>query len=115
MAHWSFLTNHARVLLCIAHDPGVRLREIATTLGITERSAYGIVTDLTESGYVVKEKEEKDGRRNRYQIQGHLPLRETISRERTIGEVLDLLLVDQNTNAPEDEGGVGHTRAGMIP
>ena len=56
MAEWSFLTNHARVLVCIAHDPGVRLRDIATTLGITERSAYGIVTDLTEGGYVVKEK-----------------------------------------------------------
>jgi DNA-binding MarR family transcriptional regulator len=95
MALWSFLTNHARVLVCIAHDPGVRLRDIATTLGITERSAYGIVTDLTEAGYVVKEKEEKDGRRNRYQIQAHLPLREAISRERTIGEILDLL-VDTN-------------------
>ena len=71
MPEWSFLTNHARVLVCIAHDPGVRLRDIAATLGITERSAYGIVTDLTEGGYVVKE---KDGRRNRYQIQAHLPL-----------------------------------------
>ena len=54
MAEWSFLTNHARVLVCIAHDPGVRLRDIAGTVGITERSAYGIVTDLTASGYVVK-------------------------------------------------------------
>lgn len=96
MAEWSFLTNHARVLMCIAHDPGVRLRDIATTLGITERSAYGIVTDLTESGYVVKQKEEKDGRRNRYKIRAHLPLREAIIRERTIGEVLDLL-VDTDT------------------
>ena len=89
MAEWSFLTNHARVLLCIAHDPGIRLRDIATTLDITERTAYGIVTDLTEGGYVVKE---KDGRRNRYQIQAHLPLREAITRERTIGEVLNLLV-----------------------
>jgi DNA-binding IclR family transcriptional regulator len=96
MARWSFLTNHARVLLCVAHDPGVRLRDIATTLGITERSAYGIVGDLTEGGYVVKEQDEKDGRRNRYQIQAHLPLGEPISRERTIGEVLDLL-VDTNS------------------
>ena len=63
---WSFLTSHARVLLCIAHDPGVRLREIATTLGITDRAAFGIVTDLVEAGYVVKD---KNGRRNRYQIQ----------------------------------------------
>ena len=89
MAEWSFLTNHARVLVCIAHDPGVRLRDIATTLGITERSAYSIVTDLTAGGYVVKD---KDGRRNRYQIQAHLPLREAITQERTIGEVLDVLV-----------------------
>jgi DNA-binding IclR family transcriptional regulator len=89
MTEWSFLTNHARVLVCIAHDPGVRLRDIATKVDITERSAHGIVTELTTAGYVVKEKE---GRRNRYQIQAHLPLREAMSRERTIGEVLDLLV-----------------------
>jgi DNA-binding IclR family transcriptional regulator len=93
MTDWSFLTNHARALVCIAHDPGVRLRDIATTLGITERSAYGIVTELATAGYVVKE---KDGRRNRYHIQAHLPLREAIGRERTIGEVLELL-VDAKT------------------
>ena len=63
MAEWSFLTNHARVLLCIARDPGVRLRDIAATLGITERTAYGVVADLTNAGYVIKE---RDGRRNRY-------------------------------------------------
>ena len=50
MAEWGFLTNHARVLLCIAHDPGVRLRDIAARTGVTERTAYGIVTDLTEAG-----------------------------------------------------------------
>jgi len=85
---WSFLTNHARVLLCIAHDPGVRLRDIAASLDITERSAYGFVTDLTAAGYVVKQ---KDGRRNRYRIQAHMPLREPASREPAIGEVLALL------------------------
>jgi hypothetical protein len=88
VADWSFLTNHARVLLCIAHDPGVRLRDIAARTGVTERTAYGIVTDLTAAGYIVKH---KDGRRNRYQIQAHLPLPETDSRERTIGEILALL------------------------
>jgi hypothetical protein len=87
-ASWTFLTNHARVLLCIARDPGARLRDIATSLGITERSAYGIVTDLTEAGYIVKQ---KNGRRNRYEIQAHLPLPEPTSRERTVGEVLALL------------------------
>ena len=91
MESWSFLTNHARVLLCIAHDPGARLRDIAASLGITERSAYGIVTDLTAAGYVIKE---KDGRRNRYQIQAHLPLPEPASQEPAIGEVLHLLVGD---------------------
>jgi DNA-binding MarR family transcriptional regulator len=93
-ANWTFLTNHARVLLCIAHDPGIRLRDIAARLDITERSAYGIVTDLAQAGYIVKQ---KDGRRNRYQIQTHLPLPEPTSREHTLGEVLALLTSD---NAP---------------
>jgi DNA-binding IclR family transcriptional regulator len=93
-ASWTFLTNHARVLLCIAQDPGVRLRDIAARLDITERSAYGIVTDLAQAGYVVKQ---KDGRRNRYQIQAHLPLPESTGLERTVGEILALLTGD---NAP---------------
>ena len=93
VADWSFLTNHARVLLCIAHDPGVRLRDIAARVGVTERTAYGIVTDLTEAGYVVKQ---KDGRRNRYQIQAHLPLRRPLPMPDSrglaaVGEVLALL------------------------
>jgi predicted transcriptional regulator len=88
---WSFLTNHARVLLRIAQDPGARLRDIAATVGITERSAYSIVTDLTTAGYVVKQ---KDGRRNRYQIQAHLPLPEPASQEPAIGDVLAVLMGD---------------------
>ena len=88
---WSFLTNHARALLCIASDPGVRLRDIAASLGITERSAHGIVSDLTTAGYVVKQKE---GRRNRYQIQAHLPLPEPASQKPAIGKILDLLVGD---------------------
>ncbi len=88
VGNWTFLTNHARVLLCIAHDPEARLRDIAASLGITERSAYGIITDLTEAGYIAKQ---KAGRRNRYQIQAHLPLPEPNGRERTVGEMLDLL------------------------
>lgn len=62
---------------------------IAAQLGVTERSAYGIVSDLTAAGYVVKDKE---GRRNRYEIQRNLPLRDAIGRERTIGEVLEILV-----------------------
>jgi MarR family len=89
MAQWSFLTNHARVLLYIGRDPGARLRDIAAGLGITERSAHAIVADLTQAGYVVKQ---KDGRRNRYQIEAHLPLAEPGTKEPAIGEVLALLL-----------------------
>ena len=73
MAEWGFLTNHARVLLHIARDPGARLRDIAASLGITERRAHGIIADLAEAGYVITQ---RDGRRNRYQIQAHLPVPE---------------------------------------
>jgi len=96
---WTFLTSHARVLLCVAHDPGVRLRDIAARLDITERTAYGIITDLVEAGYVVKE---KDGRRNRYDIQTHLPLPELVGRERTIGEVLAVLTGDRTVSGATD-------------
>jgi len=75
-------------VLCIARDPGVRLRDIGAGPGSTERSAYGIVADLTAAGYVAKQ---KDGRRNRYQIQADLPLPEPASQEPAIGDVLALL------------------------
>jgi DNA-binding IclR family transcriptional regulator len=88
VANWNFLTNHGRALLCIAHDPEVRLRDIAASLGITERRAYDIVNDLAEGGYVIKE---RDGRRNRYQVQEHLPLPEALEQEQAIGEVLRTL------------------------
>jgi len=89
MGDWSCLTNHARVLGIIANAPDSRLRDLAEAVGVTERAAYGIVADLTEAGYVVKE---KDGRRNRYHIQEHLPLPESLVQQRTVGEVLDLLV-----------------------
>ena len=76
-------------MLFIAHDPASRLRELADALDVSERTAYGIVADLTDAGYVVQERE---GRRNRYHIQPHLPLRDAMSRERTVGDVLDLLV-----------------------
>jgi predicted DNA-binding transcriptional regulator YafY len=88
VVHWSFLTNHGRALLCIAQNPEIRLREIAAELGITERHAYAIVTDLADAGYIVKLRE---GRRNRYQVQSHLALPELPDREQVIGDVLDIL------------------------
>lgn len=107
MAEWGFLTNHGRALLRIAHDPGVRLREIAQEIGVTERSAYAIVNDLASAGYIVKE---RDGRRNRYIVQDHLPLPERTTRERTIGEVLDLLVGTRATR-PRRRAPSKNTRA----
>jgi DNA-binding MarR family transcriptional regulator len=89
VAEWSFFTNHGRALIYIARDPGIRLRDLAIALDVTERSAYGIVTDLVEAGYVIKG---KDGRRNRYKIEAQLPLPEPNGRDRTIGDVLGLLV-----------------------
>ena len=99
MERWSFLTNHARVLLCIAHDPDARLRDIAASLGITDRSVYGIVTDLTTAGYVIKH---RDGRRSLYQIQAQLPLPEPASQEPAIGEVLALLMGNRARQQPSE-------------
>jgi hypothetical protein len=99
MESWGFLTNHARVLLRIAQDPGVRLRDIAAALDITERSAHSIVNDLAAAGYVLKH---KDGRRNRYQIQAHLPLPGPGS-EPAIGDVLAVLIGDSASRKPTGE------------
>ena len=111
MARWGFLTSHARVLLCIAHDPGARLRDIAASLGITERSAHGIVTDLAEAGYVIRQ---KDGRRNRYRIQAHLPVPEPGTREPAIGEVVALFAA-QGLPAPPQAAGTHRNRRTASP
>ena len=72
MSEWAFLTNHARVLQCIADDHDVRIRDIADCVGITERAAHAIVTDLCSDGYVSKE---RDGARNHYEVDLDRPLR----------------------------------------
>jgi MarR family protein len=109
MADWGFLTTHARVLLCIAHDPGARLRDIAASLGITERSAHGIVTDLTQAGYLIRQ---KDGRRNRYQVQAHRPVPGPGTREPAIGEILALFAAHGRL-ASADHTGVRAARSGL--
>jgi DNA-binding MarR family transcriptional regulator len=86
---WDLLTNHAHVLLCVAHDPGVRLRDIATSVGITERSAQKIVSELVDEGYVLRERQ---GRRNRYEVRREAPLRHELVREQPVGDLLDVLL-----------------------
>jgi DNA-binding transcriptional ArsR family regulator len=94
---WGFLTNHARALLCIAADPGVRLRELASALEITERAAFGIVKDLVAAGYVLKD---RDGRRNRYRIRLDRPLPDALLRQRTVGHLVTLL-DDSGRSQPE--------------
>ncbi|QXC61083.1 winged helix DNA-binding protein [Aquihabitans sp. G128] len=88
MSSWSFLTNHGRAILFIQENPDARLRDLGAALEVTERTAFGIVADLTEAGYVVKE---RDGRRNRYHLQDHLPLNDPLVPERTVGQLLELL------------------------
>lgn len=72
MGDWKFITNHAQVLLCVAHDPEIRLREIGESCGITERAAHRIVADLEEAGYISRE---RVGRRNRYQFHPEVAMR----------------------------------------
>jgi len=89
---WTFLTNHAHVLLCIARDPEARMREVAALVGITERAVQRIVADLEEGGYVERT---KLGRRNRYKVRGDLPLRHPIERHERVAALLDLVLGDR--------------------
>ena len=86
---WTFLTNHAHVLFCIARDPEVRLRDVAARVGITERAVQRIVTDLEAEGFLTISKE---GRRNRYRLRPELPLRHPIERHRTVKALIDLML-----------------------
>jgi DNA-binding IclR family transcriptional regulator len=85
---WTFLTNHGQLLLCIAREPGLTLREIGERIGITERAAHRIVAELETSGYLSRK---RDGLRNHYTIKPHLPLPDSVARERQIGELLDVL------------------------
>ncbi len=94
---WAFLTNHARVLICIAHDPGIRLRDIGDQLGITERAAHRIIAELAAAGYVSRQ---RDGRRNHYTINVHLPLPDAIAREQSIGELLTILTATHGPKQP---------------
>jgi hypothetical protein len=88
-AGWDLLTNHTHVLTCVADDPGIRLRDIAAAVGITERAAHKILSDLVEEGYVLRERE---GRRNRYQVVPELPLRHPLVQGREVGDLLKVLI-----------------------
>lgn len=88
MNTWTFLTNHAHVFIYVARDPGARVRDIAEAVGITERTAHGILADLVDAGYL---KREKEGRRNRYECVEDLPLRHPIEADHPVGALLQAL------------------------
>ena len=92
---WTFLTNHGQLLLCIAEEPTLTLREIGERIGITERAAHRIVAELEASGYLSRR---RNGRRNHYTIKPHLPLPDSVARERQIGELLGVLAKQTRAN-----------------
>src|SRR5579871_5603505 len=97
---WAFLTNHAQVLVCIADDPGVRLREIGERVGITERAAHRIVIELLDAGYITRT---RDGRRNRYTVNTHLPLPDPVARDQNLGDLLSILAPPHEEPAPAQQ------------
>jgi hypothetical protein len=98
---WTFLTNHAQVLVCIAHDPGVRLRDIGQRVGITERAAHRIVAELADAGHITRE---RNGRRNNYTVNAHSPLPDPIARGQNVGELLEILTATHESNRRGDHG-----------
>ena len=85
---WTFLTNHARVLLCVARDSGMRLRDIGESVGITERAAHRIISELLVAGYITRT---RNGRRNQYTINTSLPLHDPLARGQSVGDLLTVL------------------------
>lgn len=98
---WTFLTNHARVLISIAETPGIRLRDVADRIGITERAAQRIVAELESAGYLSHEKE---GRRNRYHLRPNAHLRHPLEHDIEIGQLLDLFVRRPSAGEP-----IGHS------
>lgn len=96
MEGWTFLTNHAHVLLRVSRDPGIRIRDLADDVGITERAAQRIIADLVEAGYLTRT---RTGRRNIYQLRPELPLRHPLERDHHIGEILTVLQPTSNKPA----------------
>jgi DNA-binding MarR family transcriptional regulator len=88
---WTFVTSHTQVLLCIARDPDVRMRDVAATVGITERAAQRILADLVEAGYVERM---RVGRRNHYRINAGKTMRHEAQHGHEIGDLIDLLALE---------------------
>jgi predicted transcriptional regulator len=103
---WTFLTNHAHILLLISRDPEIRVRELAGLVGITERAAHRIVADLVDAGYLTRT---RIGRRNRYRVHPERPLRHPIERTHDIGELLDVLRSPTAPSRPGRPSGAGRS------
>lgn len=88
---WTFLTNHAHVLISLAGDPTLRIRDLATRVGITERAIQRIIADLEEAGYLTHE---RDGRRNLYRVRANRPLRHPIEAHQTVAALVEALRSD---------------------
>lgn len=99
---WAFLTNHAQVLVCIADDPGVRLRDISERVGITERAAHRIVAELADAGYITRK---RTGRRNAYVVHADRPLPDVLAREQKLGDLLAVLAREAAPAGPDGAAG----------
>ena len=114
MADWKFITNHAQVLLCVAHDPEIRLREIAEACGITERAAHRIIADLEAAGYISRE---RIGRRNRYEFHSEVAMRHprighALLRDIRMGDMVAPLMAPGRANGAGEAAAVdGHPQA----
>jgi hypothetical protein len=96
---WTFLTNHAQVLICIAEQPGVRLRDVGERIGITERATHRIVTELADAGYITRN---RTGRRNTYLVHADLPLPDALARNQKVGDLLAILTASSHAGFNRD-------------
>jgi len=101
-ATWTFLSNHAHVLLCVAQDPDARVRDMAVEVGITERAVLRILGDLEACGVLTRH---RVGRRNRYELRRDVPLRHPLESHRTVGDLIQVLQMERD--AERDMGEVG--------
>ena len=98
---WTVLSNHGIALVCVARDPGIRLRDLADCIGVSDRTAFGVVNDLIEGGYL---RRYKDGNRNRYEINPEAPMRHPTMDDHWVGELL-AVLVPESLRRKDPEGG----------
>ena len=110
MANWTFLTNHGLALLCVARDPGMTLRQIGDCVGITERAAHRIVSDLVDDGYLIRRRE---GSRNRYEVKGEVPMRHPLLSDHWVGELLTVLVTKGGAEGEQPEDVAAAARAAV--